>query len=338
MTSNKERVLELIKEEKYAAQIARQLGISKARVSQIIKELIAEGKLSAQDQITVFKEYSVPFGVKSELSFGVKSLNSSSDDKLNSAHITQDKPLTSSKPKLRLHRQYRTYELAQAIDPSSKSGIGSINYINNTSQALGEKYNVTIRFTTQHLCIEGFELYGDLAQPAPELRLEALSISRAIALQVELESLVKLKRDETGNLVESGDLVEVEIQNHSMAQPIDQKGIIPLYWNKETGKVEVWTDKSYGLDNLESNRIFYIEKLRLFTKDILDNNAWEQMKANQLALSSTVKEYGEKLNAHIPYFEEAARLNQAFMQELKALKEPPQKPLGFWTRLIKAIK
>jgi len=197
---------------------------------------------------------------------------------------------SSLRNKLNLHRLYRTYELpshqAMLLD-SSKPKVA----LKHTKQEILTYKGVTIRLTSKHLIVEGIQLISSLSQIAPELLQHAEFLADGVASAFADERFkAHLNAGKTK-------LVEIAITKHSMAEQArkDRQGVVPLYWNKDTKKVEVWTDWSLGPD-LESNREQHIERLRQLTKDIVEGR-WTIHE--QMAFNRGVNRFFAKHNALI---------------------------------------
>ena len=130
--------------------------------------------------------------------------------------------------------------------------------------------------------MQGLVLVATLDMIAPELLSEAEAICNAIALQVEQEYGLRLDRGMDKGLVGITKTYEIEIQNHASVEGIKKRGIIWLYLDPKTKKTVIWTDKSCNFNNLEGNDAKKIEKVRKFTKSLVDEQ-WDvdqQLKFN----------------------------------------------------------
>ena len=254
----KDRIKELLEIGATQRQVAKKLNLSEATISYYVKKYQKEWSLSSIRSSSKFfsKSTLIP-------DIGYQASNQA--------------PLA-----MRLHRHHRAYELAQAntlLEP-----IKTVK-LNNNIQQFSKVFGITIRLTTSHMIIEGLELYAPLRAIAPELANEADRICNALAVWAELDNGLKLVKNANNDLIARTSIVEIEINEHDMATQIKEKGIIPLYWNRITGKVEVWTDKSGNLDNIEANVVLYLEKLRAFTQDIVEDR-WSVK--NQLEFNSQI--------------------------------------------------
>jgi methyl-accepting chemotaxis protein len=188
--------------------------------------------------------------------------------------------------KLRIHRLYIKYPLYQAkqrVILNSKELA-----LNNNSQTLLARYGIEARRTTKHLIIQGPQLISELAYPVQALIKQAIAFNNAIALQLERELSVELKRKQ-GNLIYKDKLKEIGITQHSFSKTA--KKIIPLYWNKITGRVEVWADASFK--ELETNQEGIAPRLQEFTRDIVELNAWHEIKQDIHFVAQNARSHAE---------------------------------------------
>ena len=323
-----EKILELLEDGKYAAQIAKILGISKAAVSQHIKKLGLKQDLGIK---TVFKIYQLNSKLNSALNSSQK-LNSSPEDKHLTPRIGYDpavqhltpasNPIPPPALRQRLHRLFRTYKLdihafikAQPeCEPEPKQ-----LKLRNNQQLIFQIDGISCRITTQSLIVEGLGLMANIGFPAPELQQEAERYADYIASRAEQIHAIRLQRTPTNEFYGETKLIEIEIGSHPSAEPITQKGIIWLY--QDGNKMGVWTDKSLGLDNLESNKAAYLEKLRHFTTSIIkdDWNIDKQLQFNQQSVQ-IIQGIHEELKVHRKAYMDlsnmAANVNKALKQRI----------------------
>lgn len=264
MATTRDKILALLKEGKYASQIAKILGISKSAVSQHIKKL----NLTPAKLHTVYKAYEL-------------------NDKLNSAPIPSP---TSTKLNLRLHRLQRNYKLLAKPDTSSLTGLAKIS-INHSDQYIGKGF----RITNNLLELEGIQLTSTRNTPAAIL--EGVAITLADNLARTLAAQYGLVIDMQG--ASPPKLMEIELTAHDMAERVEEKGIILLY-HKDGYKV--WMDHSFGLGSLESNKVAYIQKLTDFTNDIVEDR-WgirQQLELNQQIIGE-LDFFAKNIHTHIDY-------------------------------------
>lgn len=186
---------------------------------------------------------------------------------------------------LRLHRFERKYPIASV--QAKLEGSTELR-LNNNVQYLARQYGATIRLTTRHLIVEGISLRSPLSKPAPELLLYAEKIADSIAGAMARDNSIQLKWQP------STTIYEIAITDHPEAleaSKLAPESYVPLYWNPETQKVEVWTDMSLASGEMESNHAQKLEKLRENAKYIVEGiwSAKEQLALNQSLMDEQVR-------------------------------------------------
>ena len=304
----RDKVLSLLAQRLTQKAIAKKLGISRSAVSKHLLKMERKGIIKGYGK-TLNRYYEkVDNSLRSEVrAGGIKGGVKLPFDTPKETSQTSYRYATPSKLKLRLHRLQRTYAL---LSHKPITGLKELD-LNNNKQYLGKGF----RITTRHLEIEGLELYAE--RETPIAILEAIAVSLA-------DNMAKSLAEEYGlDIAPQGHtpplLTEIELTEHEMAERVEQRGIIELYKDKQGYKV--WMDKSLGLGGLESNKVAYIQKLTDMTNDIVDNDAWNLMKANQLEMSRLMLEYGQRLNAHIPVLELAEQIMSGKTAKPRALRK-----------------
>jgi hypothetical protein len=227
-----------------------------------------------------------------------------------SSHLPTAQPQAEKEAKpatklmLRLHRLQRKYKITNAVSEDRLRSLGlKENKLHNNSQFLGSGF----RITTQSLELEGIEVWSNrnVALGIVEGIAHSLSDAMAEGLANQYGITIDMKSAESPE-----GLQEVELTEHALAEAEKQKGIIALHYDSITHKADVWMDKSFGLGGLESNKLPYLQKLTDMTNDIIEYNAWQEIKANQLAFSKQLAKLAEQVtilatnvNVHEPFWE-----------------------------------
>lgn len=324
METLQRKIYDMLVAGKYGQQIATALQVSNKTVSLHIKAMLLAGLLQ-EDVYTSHRIYKVvaeyqevklgkPLGKPMGKTITTSRIGYEQQGKPTieeASQAVQPSSVPSSVPSQRLHRHYREYTLLGAEELQGSVPLP----LNNNQQQLARVLGATARRTTKHLIIEGLQLFAQLGVIVPQLAQEADRLADAIAEVVAVEHGLKLQRNANGGLFGITKLTEIEIQRHSMAEQVKEKGIIPLYWATYTDKegqqheeVALWTDKSFGLDNVEGILKYgqYIDKFRQFTKDFMEGR-WDYKEEHELLLA-TVKAaattqgqlnyYAEQVAAH----------------------------------------
>ena len=224
---------------------------------------------------------------------------------LTTSHIPTPQPNL----KLRLHRFQRTYSILNAISEERIRSL-KLNRLNNNPQWVGAGFRITTSSTVPHLLeLEGIELISDSRLPVAIL--EGLAVSTADNIANSLASHYGLIISKEGQTPPK--LTEFELNATQMTEKMEHKGLIELYSDAQGYKV--WVDWSFGIGGLESNKTLYIQKLTTFANDLVEHDYWELLKAQQAEnarelaeVRGVIKDYGEKLKAHLPVLQLAEEL------------------------------
>jgi hypothetical protein len=312
------KVLELLKEGIWQAEIARRLNFSYSRICKIIEELEKAGTIKL-DLYTSHKIYTVnptvnpmPDTVNPTVNPMPDTVNPMPDLSLMAREgYDKVKPIVAPKPDLvlqRAHRLYRPYKLERALSSAVIHTYiqGRLIHLKNNTQQCFTYKNVQCRLTTRKLIIEGFELLADIGMLTPDLVAFMEMQADGVAYAFEAETGLKLKRTQTNALDAQTKIIEIGLTNHEIAKRAG-KGYITFYIEPLTGKPALWTDTSFKLWELEGNKAAYVEKMRAFTKDIIEdrwnirgqlgfNAASLQFQLSHNAMIEEITKYFRKLN------------------------------------------
>lgn len=292
ITSTTQKLLKLLPlsmfQQGYSQQawLAMKLQIKKGSVSKTLQRLEAKGIIKGFGK-TTNRYYEIvqscPKPVQSP--------------KLPMSEVSHTKP--SQAKRIYLHRLLRSYLLAK---PSLLKHSRSVE-LNNNTQQLSTYKGISYRTTTKHLLIEGIQLEGSLALPAPYHQNEAEKRADEVALGIEQEQGLKLQRNATGGFTARTSLVEISITDHKAAESLTDRvaGKIILYEHPLTHKL-LWSDRTPSPASIESDSANLLVPWQQFTKDLEEYNGWEQMKANVLELTIQTKQFAEQMNIHAPVF------------------------------------
>jgi len=176
-----------------------------------------------------------------------------------------------------LHRLAREVPLTTPNAPSSlRQGQLKLDTIrlNNNVQELDVYAGENYRITTQHIIVEGLQLWGEREQSAQG---ELQPIAEAYADR--LLAAIARKRNLSIALKDAKTIqYEIEQVNNEAAQRVEGKGKIYLHHSPE-----LWTDKSFGLRGMESNDALVIDRLKKVTDPVVEGrwDAEKQLRINQ---------------------------------------------------------
>lgn len=232
----------------------------------------------------------------------------------------QPTPSQAEGPKLmlRLHRLPRLYSIQNAVSEARLAGLKPLG-MNNNMQYLGDGF----RITTQHLELEGIRLVASRLTPAGVVRAVAIQLADVAAGAIAAQYGLKI---DIPGATSPPNMIEIELTEHEMAERVQDKGIIPLHYDGSTREPDVWMDKSFGMGGLESNVVPYIQKLTDMTNDIVDRDAWEQMKANLLQTTELVRYYAKNMEAHAKLVRQAGSLIKELRKERKRKEGKAEAP------------
>jgi hypothetical protein len=185
--------------------------------------------------------------------------------------------------RLFLHRLWVSYPLLASTDAKP----GEQLQLRYTRQQLFQTDGISCRLTTKHLIVEGIQLWGSIAIPAPELRSYAEELADRVAEQAGKEYALKL------NLAQrKSKLVEIAITSHEGARGLTdrRKGKIVLYQEPVSKKV-VWADRTPNPASLESDSDKLIKPWQDLTK-AMEEGRWSA--DSQLALNQSFMEEQHK--------------------------------------------
>lgn len=280
--TTRQKVLEGLNKGLKQKEIAKELGISEARVSAI--------------------KSAIKLGVKKGVNLNVNFISAS--------RIPQTKLKPSLLPlSLFLHRMYAEYNLCSP-SPLADNSLLKIYNLNNNTQAIGKDHGQTYRFTTKSLIIEGIELIA-YRQVNITLILEPTAKAYANAIAEKIANKHGIGIDLSSAQYK---LTEIEQTEHGMTQRIEGTGLVPIHFDKHNSP-DVWTDLSFGLRGIESNNLEHMQLITSFTNDLIDSHAWEytktmlvQLAENQQQITHSqeiaqnqINQLAEQLNIHAPY-------------------------------------
>lgn len=287
--TTKQQVLKLLKEGKYAAQIAKELKLSKATVSYHIKSLSL--KLDTRTAIKIYKL----------------------EDKLEETPkvrtpILSNSPIYKDKPKPSLSRQ-RIHRLKRSIELVAKPSMQGLKQIslNNNNQYLMQFEGLTLRFTNNLLVLEGLQLIGDYAVTSNGLLQAAQDIADGVLRRAEASLGLELNWGTQKTTIMEFAFTEQEYLKE--AKKAGEKGTLTLYWNPNTNKPEIWGDLSFNIGELETNRTNHAVKLRALVKPIIEGrwNVEQQLELNEgylerlNVIQDDIHNLAHNLNVHIPF-------------------------------------
>ena len=348
--TTKEEIFNLVtKECLYAAQVAKILNVSEKTVSKYITRLLGEQRIEQRPRLTIYKNYKVRSDKTEEVRLG----KVTSSEPMVSHAINHNKPSLADEasPAYRNHATYTEYPL-ESYNKIQLRSLCDDKGINFKEWAIRNNYPLSLFREDGH----ELRLYNKCIVIVPPDKLLAqdsslpfnitqyvLRMGWRIARQTE--ALYGLKIRQIGGFY-VGALVRQELAqtNNPMAKDIlDKKKSGEIHIKESTFKIiDPDTDrKCFEFDNSPgewlktlkeaeatdpANADNHTTTVHMMLDDILHHDAWALQKARIEASEKRLEKiellminYGEKLSAHIPYFESNEKVQNLMLESLKAL-------------------
>lgn len=227
-------------------------------------------------------------------------------------HLPKPQPFPSQRLTLRLHRFQYSKRIVNAVSEDRLRALKLNDRLNNIRQYLGAGFRL-IRGNEWSLELEGIELISDSRLPVAFLKAFAKTMGDNMMEQLALQYGLMLAKE--GYTPPT--LTEIEMNATQMTdklKEIEKKNVLELYSDMQGYKI--WADWSFGVGGLESNSVEYMERLKVFARDMAVDDAWTRSKERLDRVEGLLLEYGEKLNVHIPFFESQTKINAILLERL----------------------
>lgn len=209
-------------------------------------------------------------------------------------HVSEIKPMSQY-----VHRLQRNYKLLNKPELMQSTELRLVQMHNN-SYWQGQGFKITNNL----LELEGIKLISSYQLPTdthlkPLAEAYADAVARAIASKYGLE-------------IGEGATIQIEIEQvrHGLTRRIKGKGLVPIHFDPKTKQPDLWTDLSFGLRGLESNKAEVLAKMTELARQIIDHDMFNKM----------IK-LGEVHNSNIGNLVDLGQINSTLIDKLTALAQ-----------------
>ena len=364
-----------------ASQIAERLHLDRSRISRRSERLKRYGFLEIYDR-GIFKEMQLT----AEGKLLLEQLQANTQQAAMGGSYPQQ-----AIPTLRLHALQVTYPLFRTAYSSIEPILSAKGYIFKKSgnpqipmYEIQLSKDISLKITTKHIIAYGTQLEMPISTPTDILESIAVKANTQAVNAFLKNTGLRVQRRLDGSAIARIKYKEIAQTDSDMAHKVSEgRGYVILAIDRNTGIPIAWTDHSDTWE-FESSRDLIVEESRKWVQAIEDGEihpyadnintklAFKEMKntiEQQMANSRddrqllhdvivTLKEYGEKLNLHLPVLDSMLKAQQSQEQKDKATTEvmvllieainklsakidgmaiKPPKP-SLWLRLKEAIK